>query len=44
MASINLVINGKKEVVEIDPSIPVLWVLREYLHLEVPNMAAGLRE
>ena len=33
MAKINLDINGKKQVVDVDPATPVLWVLRDHLNL-----------
>ncbi len=42
MAKINLLINGKKQVVDVDPSTPVLWVLRDHLHLDGTKYGCGV--
>jgi isoquinoline 1-oxidoreductase alpha subunit len=42
MASINLNVNGKKLVVEIDPQTPILWVLREHLNLVGTKYGCGI--
>lgn len=39
MAKYNLKINGKVRQVEVDPSTPILWVLRE--HLDLPGTKYG---
>jgi aerobic-type carbon monoxide dehydrogenase small subunit (CoxS/CutS family) len=33
MATFNLNINGKTQTVDVDPSTPLLWVLRDHLNL-----------
>jgi isoquinoline 1-oxidoreductase subunit alpha len=42
MAVINLNVNGKKQVVEVDPRTPVLWVLREHLKLVGTKYGCGV--
>lgn len=42
MASINLNVNGKKQVVEVDPKTPLLWVLREHLNLPGTKYGCGV--
>ncbi len=42
MAAINLNVNGKKQVVNIDPKTPVLWVLREHLNLVGTKYGCGV--
>jgi isoquinoline 1-oxidoreductase alpha subunit len=44
MASINLNVNGKKQVVDVDPSTPVLWVLREHLNLVGTKFGCGMAQ
>jgi isoquinoline 1-oxidoreductase alpha subunit len=44
MASINLNINGKQQVVEIDPKTPLLWVLREHLNLVGTKYGCGIAQ
>jgi isoquinoline 1-oxidoreductase subunit alpha len=39
MATYNLKINGKTQKVDVDPSTPVLWVLRD--HLDMPGTKYG---
>ena len=41
MANFTLQINGKKHVVEVDPSTPILWVLRDHLHLVGTKYGCG---
>jgi aerobic-type carbon monoxide dehydrogenase small subunit (CoxS/CutS family) len=42
MASINLNVNGKKQVVDVDPKTPMLWVLRDHLHLVGTKFGCGV--
>src|SRR6516164_1406259 len=42
MANINLVVNGKKLTVDVDPSTPVLWVLRDHLNLVGTKFGCGM--
>lgn len=44
MATINLNINGKQQAVDIDPQTPVLWVLREHLHLVGTKYGCGIAQ
>ncbi|HMF71408.1 MAG TPA: (2Fe-2S)-binding protein [Flavitalea sp.] len=44
MAKINLDINGKKQVVDIDPASPVLWVLRDHLNLTGTKYGCGMAQ
>jgi isoquinoline 1-oxidoreductase subunit alpha len=44
MASINLNVNGKKQVVDVDPKTPVLWVLREHLNLVGTKYGCGVAQ
>jgi len=44
MATINLNINGKKQVVEVDPKTPVLWVLRDHLNLVGTKFGCGMAQ
>lgn len=42
MATINLNVNGKKQVVDVDPKTPVLWVLRDHLNLVGTKFGCGI--
>ncbi len=44
MATINLKINGKPQVVDVDPKTPVLWVLREHLKLVGTKYGCGIAQ
>lgn len=44
MANINLNINGKKQVVDVDPATPVLWVLRDHLNLTGTKYGCGIAQ
>ena len=44
MATINLNINGKKQVVDVDPKTPVLWVLRDHLNLVRTKYGCGMAQ
>ena len=44
MATINLNINGKKQVVNVDPKSPVLWVLRDHLNLVGTKFGCGMAQ
>ena len=44
MATINLNINGKKQVVDVDPKTPVLWVLRDHLNLVGTQYGCGMAQ
>lgn len=42
MATFNLNINGKTQTVDIDPSTPILWVLRDHLDLVGTKYGCGI--
>lgn len=42
MAVFNLNINGKKQQVDVDPSTPMLWVLRDHLNLVGTKYGCGI--
>jgi len=42
MAHISLTVNGKKQVVDVDPDTPLLYVLRDDLRLNGPKFGCGL--
>ena len=42
MAAINLLVNGKRHTVDVDPSTPLLYVLRNDLDLSGPRFGCGL--
>ena len=44
MATINLKINGKTQVVDVDPKTPVLWVLRDHLNLVGTKYGCGVAQ
>ena len=44
MAKINLDVNGKNHVVDVDPRTPVLWVLREHLNLVGTKFGCGIAQ
>ena len=44
MAVINLNVNGKKHVVDVDPATPMLWVLRDHLHLTGTKYGCGIAQ
>ena len=44
MASINLNVNGKKHVVDVDPKTPMLWVLRDHLNLIGTKYGCGVAQ
>ena len=44
MATINLDINGKQHVLDIDPKTPLLWVLREHLNLVGTKYGCGIAQ
>lgn len=44
MAAFNLNINGKKHQVDVDPSMPVLWVLRDRLNLVGTKYGCGMAQ
>jgi aerobic-type carbon monoxide dehydrogenase small subunit (CoxS/CutS family) len=44
MAAIQLKINGKKQVVDVDPKTPVLWVLRDHLDLVGTKYGCGIAQ
>ena len=43
MARISLKVNGKTQVVDVDPETPLLYVLRNDLQLNGPSSAAAWR-
>ena len=42
MSKLNLKINGKQQEVDVDPSTPVLWVLRDHLNLIGTKFGCGV--
>ena len=44
MATINLKINNKSQVVDVDPKTPVLWVLRDHLDLVGTKYGCGVAQ
>lgn len=44
MAIYNLNINGKKSQVDVDPSTPILWVLRDHLNLVGTKYGCGIAQ
>lgn len=44
MASYSLRINGKTQTVEVDPSTPLLWVLRDHLQLVGTKYGCGIAQ
>jgi isoquinoline 1-oxidoreductase alpha subunit len=44
MATINLNVNGTKQVVNVDPKTPVLWVLRDHLNLVGTKFGCGMAQ
>ena len=44
MAAINLNVNGKKQTVNVDPTTPVLWVLRDHLDLVGTKYGCGVAQ
>jgi isoquinoline 1-oxidoreductase alpha subunit len=44
MAKINLNVNGNKQVVDVDPKTPVLWVLRDHLNLVGTKFGCGIAQ
>lgn len=44
MAKINLDINDKQHVVDVDPGTPVLWVLRDHLNLVGTKYGCGVAQ
>lgn len=44
MANFTLNINGKKQEVDVDPSTPVLWVLRDHLNLVGTKYGCGIAQ
>lgn len=44
MAKFNVKINGKVRQVEVDPSTPILWVLRDHLDLQGTKYGCGVAQ
>ena len=44
MAKINLEINNQKQMVDVDPNTPVLWVLRDHLNLVGTKYGCGIAQ
>ena len=44
MANFTLNINGKKHEVDVDPSTPILWVLRDHLNLVGTKYGCGIAQ
>lgn len=44
MATFHVQINGQQRTVEVDPDTPVLWVLRDHLHLPGTKYGCGISQ
>jgi aerobic-type carbon monoxide dehydrogenase small subunit (CoxS/CutS family) len=44
MAKFSLNVNGKKQEVDVDPTTPVLWVLRDHLDLVGTKYGCGIAQ
>ncbi|SDJ99662.1 isoquinoline 1-oxidoreductase, alpha subunit [Catalinimonas alkaloidigena] len=44
MAQFHLLINGKKQQVDVDPATPMLWVLRDHLRLVGTKYGCGIAQ
>ncbi|MFX0557485.1 (2Fe-2S)-binding protein [Maribacter sp. CXY002] len=44
MANFNLKINGKQQQIEVDPSTPMLWVLRDHFNLVGTKYGCGIAQ
>jgi isoquinoline 1-oxidoreductase subunit alpha len=44
MASINLTINGKSSAVDVDPQMPLLWVIRDVVGLKGTKFGCGIAQ
>jgi isoquinoline 1-oxidoreductase alpha subunit len=44
MATFNLNINGKNQPVDVDPTTPILWVLRDHLNLVGTKYGCGISQ
>lgn len=44
MAHYTLNVNGKQHTVDVDPSTPILWVLRDHLHLVGTKYGCGIAQ
>ncbi len=44
MAVINLKVNGKAYTLDVDPATPLLWVLRDHLHLTGTKFGCGIAQ
>lgn len=44
MAAFNLNVNGKKHAIDVDPTTPVLWVLRDHLNLTGTKFGCGIAQ
>ena len=44
MAKFNLNINGEEKTVDVDPNTPLLWVLRDHLHLVGTKYGCGIAQ
>ena len=42
MAAINLKVNGKSAQVDVDPQMPLLWVIRDYIGLTGTKFSCGI--
>jgi len=44
MAKYSLKINGKTQQVDVDPSTPILWILRDHLHMPGTKYGCGMAQ
>lgn len=44
MSVLNLIVNGQSHEVDVDPNMPILWVLRDYLKLVGTKYGCGIAQ
>jgi len=44
MANISFEINGKKEIIDVDPQMPLLWAIRDVLQLKGTKFGCGVAQ
>ena len=44
MATYNLMINGKSHKVDVDPQMPLLWVIRDFVGLKGTKFGCGIAQ
>jgi isoquinoline 1-oxidoreductase alpha subunit len=44
MASVNLTVNGKRQVIDVDPKMPLLWAIRDIVGLTGTKFGCGMAQ